>query len=320
MNRLFRVFILLPLACPGACGGDGISDVPDPIDPIKVPLPTKRIVIYGDSRPAIQGERFFMARNDPVMERPLVIQRLVAEKPDLIIHSGDLVARGSSIDHWNLWDESHKPILNAGIPFHAALGNHEYAGDFEKGLRLYFRRFPSHGNCRWYAVRAGPLVFLMLDSNYDCLTESFIRSQDEWFQKTMKQAAADSEVKAVIVVTHHPPYTNSMVHGPSEETRRRFADPAAAYPKFKLFVAGHVHNYERFQIVGIPFVVSGGGGAPLTGVRTSDFRTKPAYKGPEFRPHHYLLLVVAEDRAIVDTMMLQDDGTWKSGDRFEIPW
>ena len=294
--------------------------VPAQIDPIKRALPTSRIVIYGDSRPAVAGESLFMGRPDPVKERAQIIERIAAEKPDMIVHSGDLVARGSSEGHWKTWDETHKALLDAKIPFYPALGNHEYSGDTKEGLGYFYKRFPELGGCRWYAVRSGPLLFVMLDTNFDELPKEYVENQDAWFRKTMKDAESEAAVKGVIVVSHHPPYTNSTTHGPSEETRRRFSDFAVTCPKFRLYVAGHVHNYERFLINGVPHVVSGGGGAPSTGVMMSNFRTDPIFLGPEIRPFHYLLLAVAEDRATVDAMMLQSDGSWKSGDRFELKW
>jgi predicted phosphodiesterase len=296
------------------------SSVPPQIDPIQVALPTGRIVVYGDSRPAVTGESFFMGRSDPAAERALIIKRIAAEKPDLIIHSGDLVQRGSSDDHWEAFDETHRAIFDAKIPFHTALGNHEYEGDTKEALGYYHRRFPDKKRCRWYAVQAGPLLFAMLDSNFDALAPEFVPAQDEWYLKTLKEAEADPAVHAVIVVSHHPPYTNSAVHGPSEETRRRFVDPASKFRKFKMYVAGHVHNYERFQIGGVAFLVSGGGGAPSTPVSIRNVRTPPAYDGPEIRPFHYLLFTVAKDRAAGETWMLQDDGSWKVGDRFDITW
>ena len=311
--------LLAVLALVVGCG-KGSSGEPAPIHPIQVSLPTGRIVLYGDSRPANPGEEFFMGRPDPVQERALIIRQIASEKPDLIVHSGDLVGRGSSEGQWLRWDETHQPILGAKIPFHVSPGNHEYAGDSTEGLRYFHQRFPSRGGWKWIAVRAGPIQFVLVDTNFDSLSTAEVSSQDAWFQKTLKDAAADAGIKAVVVVSHHPPYTNSKVHGPSEETRRRFANTATTCPKFKLYVAGHVHNYERFLIGGVHYVVSGGGGAPATGVRTSDFRTTPEFHGPEYRPFHYLMMTVGTDRATVDTFMLQDDATWKSGDRFEIPW
>jgi len=302
----------------GACGGAG--NTPPQIGTIRQPLTTRRIVIYGDSRPAVTGESFFLGRTDPVKERRLVIEQIARERPDLVIHSGDLVTRGSSEGAWTLWDEAHRPILDAKIPFFPALGNHEYTGENKEALGYFNQRFPALGGCRWYSVQSGPLFFVILDSNFDDLGHRAVKRQDEWYRKTLRDAEGDREVRAVIVVCHHPPYSNSAIHGASEEVQRRFAEPAASCSKFRFFVAGHVHNYERFLIEGRPFVVSGGGGAPRTPVLTSKFRTDPIYQGPEFRPFHYLLVTVGEAKATVEVMMLQPNDSWRSGDRFEFTW
>jgi len=312
--RMAALFLALFAA---SCGGSGAPPAPQ-IATIHQAPATRRIVIYGDSRPAVTGESLFLGREDPVKERRLVIERIAKERPDLIIHSGDLVARGSSEGQWKAWDESHRAIFDAKIPFYPALGNHEYTGDNKEALGYFNQRFPALGGCKWYAIQSGPLYFVILDSNFDDLGNRAVKQQDAWFRKTLQEAEANREIRAVVVVCHHPPYTNSTIHGESEEVKRRFADPAASFSKFRLFVAGHVHNYERFLIEGRPFVVSGGGGAPRTPVLTSKFRTDPVYLGPEFRPFHYMLVTVGEGKATVEAMMLQPDESWRCGDRFEF--
>ena len=311
---------LLIIAILAASCGRSTPSAPTPVDSIRQSLTTRRIVIYGDSRPAVSGESLFMGRRDPVKERALIIEQIAREKPDLIIHSGDLVARGSSEGKWEEWEKTHRPILDARIPFYPALGNHEYVGDNEEALGYFHKRFPALGGCRWYTIKSGPMLFVMLDSNFDAFDGKEADREEAWYRKILKEADVDAEVRAVIVVCHHPPYTNSKTHGPSEEVRRRFAGPAKECAKFRFFVAGHVHNYERFLIDGVPFVVSGGGGAPQTAVRTQNYRTDPVYVGPSLRPFHYLVVAVGEKKATVDVMMLQSDESWKGGDRFEFDY
>lgn len=65
---------------------------------------------------------------NPKSERALknVIQMLDAEKPDLVIHTGDIVY-GNPAD--KAAREIFQPLVDRGIPFAVALGNHE--SDFE---------------------------------------------------------------------------------------------------------------------------------------------------------------------------------------------
>ncbi|HEY3226676.1 MAG TPA: metallophosphoesterase, partial [Planctomycetota bacterium] len=202
MNWRRAGFLLILLA--GACGGAG-ANTPPQIGTIRQPLATRRLIIYGDSRPAMTGESFFLGRTNPVKERRLVIEQIARERPDLIIHSGDLVPRGSSEGYWKEWDEAHRPLFDQKIPFFPALGNHEYKGTNTEALRHFNQRFPALGGCRWYSLRSGPLFFVILDSNFDDLGHRAVNRQDDWYRKTLQDAEADREVRAVIVVCHHPP-------------------------------------------------------------------------------------------------------------------
>ncbi|MBI4565144.1 MAG: metallophosphoesterase [Planctomycetes bacterium] len=277
-----------------------------------------RLIVYGDSRPAQTAETLILGRRDPVEERRLVIEQIAAEAPDLVIHSGDFVARGADAEDWSEWARNHR-LLAAERAFYPALGNHEYRGGHSLGRANFHRRFPRLDGRHWYSVRYGPLLFVILDSNFDEIGGLACDRQDRWLERTLQEAERESATRAVILVCHHPPYTNSTVHGPSEEVRRRFVDPARKCGKFRALFAGHVHNYERFHLDGIHYVVSGGGGAPQTSVFIGErVRTLPVYEGPELRPFHYLLLRLEGTRVEVDVMMLQADRSWSPGDRFHI--
>jgi len=58
-----------------------------------------------------------------------------------------------------------------------------------------------------------------------------------------------------IVVFHHPPYTSGESHTPSANMAWPFKDWGA-----DAVITGHVHNYERFSIDGLPYFVNGVGG------------------------------------------------------------
>ena len=193
--------------------------LPDPrlpvqIDTIQAPLPTGRIVIYGDSRPAITGEQFFMGRTDPAQERGQIIDE--DRRRETGPGRSQRRPRRTRFERWPMGgvgqDAQGDPRREN--PLYPALGNHEYAGDTRKALGYFRNRFPALGGCRWYSVKAGPLLFVMLDTNFDELAPAFVEAQDGWYRKTLDEAAKDTEVKAVIVVSHHPPYSNSNVHEP----------------------------------------------------------------------------------------------------------
>ena len=77
--------------------------------------------------------------------------------------------------------------------------------------------------------------------------------------KELKRFEADEGIDHVIVSCHEPPFTNSRVVGSNNKAKAYFADPFVQFQKTRFFFSGHSHTYERFQIDGKFFVVSGGG-------------------------------------------------------------
>jgi hypothetical protein len=82
-------------------------------------------------------------------------------------------------------------------------------------------------------------------------------------------------------------------------------------------IAGHIHNYERFQQDGVTYLVSGGGGAvPYPVERTP----ADAYQDPSFPNYHYLKFVLAGDILNGTMYRLADPRTtkWEIKDTFEV--
>jgi len=74
--------------------------------------------------------------------------------------------------------------------------------------------------------------------------------------------------KWLVLYTHYPPYSTN---GDATEVEADIIPLAEKYDVDAVFT-GHVHNYERFNVPNsetgnttIPYFVTGGGGAPLSG-------------------------------------------------------
>lgn len=316
-RRYFTTFALT-----AALAGGLASVIPLPAD--GGPLPSyeaeiapdapPRFVIYGDSRQTLRME-FWRPRYDA--ERLLLIQALAAESPAFIVNTGDLVSEGSHAGVWRQFYDESQPLFSRRIPYFPGLGNHEYWGDTDDGLRHYFSLFPQLKGRKWYEVRFRSALVVILDSNFDELTGAEVEAQNAWLGRTLAEAEKDPVVRHVIVCCHHAPYTNSTVHGDSRTVQRHFVGRRT--PKVKAFITGHVHSYERFVKEGVQFVVSGGGGAPTTAVETDEPRHPDEFKGPAYRRFHYLRFTIDGGRLACDVLMLQDDRSWKRVDGFECP-
>jgi hypothetical protein len=133
--------------------------------------------------------------------------------------------------------------------FFPALGNHDW---MTPGARPYLDYFELPGNERYYEVVRGPVHLFALDSDSnepDGITQG--SAQAAWLRQRLAASAAPWK----IVYMHHAPYSSGP-HGGTQAMRWPFKAWGA-----DLVLAGHDHDYERFDIDGLPYVVDGLGGA-----------------------------------------------------------
>ena len=239
---------------------------------IVLPAPTHpfTFVGYGDMRFTNPGN----TRDSNPRMRRAEVARIAQEKPAFVLISGDLVLRGENAQDWKVFDAETAPLRSERIELFPTLGNHDVLGE-RRALANYFRRFPRLGDRRWYSVRAGNTLVFVLDSTSDDGPGS---EQWRWLEQGLDTLPAD--VDFVLVTLHHPPVTRSTDHisGGGHSARPQEQQLALLLEKYQqrlrariIVLAGHVHNYERYERGGVTFIVSGGGGAtPYTVERASD--------------------------------------------------
>jgi hypothetical protein len=145
-------------------------------------------------------------------------------------------------DYRRKFEVPYKPLLDAGVRFHAALGNHDDPSQrFYKGFNMNGERYYSFKGPR------GGVRFFALDSNY------MPREQIDWLDKEL--AASGSDWK--IVFFHHPIYSSGERHG-SNETLREQVEPLFIRHGVDVVFTGHEHFYERIKPQhGITYFISG---------------------------------------------------------------
>jgi len=272
-------------------------------------------VVFGDLRTAPVSNT---KDTDPA-SRKAIIDAITKEKPAFVAVTGDLVLQGGNDDDWAEWDKETEEWTKAKIPVFPALGNHEIFGNTAKGLPNYFKRFPKLKENHYYAARAGNVQLLTLDSNQPELTGP----QSVWLKTMLDDVAPD--VDFVLIMLHHPPYTNSRPGTLGGHAARPGEIALASWLEEKqkslrarlLVVAGHVHNYERYEHNGVMYVVSGGGGAqPYSIPRTpSDFYREP---GPSY---HYCTVDVQGNKLALEMHKLElvgEKAIWRVADKFEL--
>lgn len=268
------------------------------------------IAVVGDVQRTGLIELTTLGRTQNDLERETVLEAIAREKPDMLLMLGDQVVLGDDDNSWVYFDNIMDPIHTAGIPVRAILGNHDYEGrDHHNCIEQFCRRFPHQRERRHGLIDLGGVALLTVDSNLDQLSRAEAEEQENDYRAMLEKLDADPSVRAVIVASHHPPYTNSDLFDKDDirAVERVFARPFLRASKTRLYLSGHVHSYERFVIGEKTFVVSGGGGGPRREVDISAGRpyTNDAYRGDDVRPFHYLLLKIHQDKITVETKMLR---------------
>jgi hypothetical protein len=134
--------------------------------------------------------------------------------------------------------------------FFPTLGNHDWETE---GAVPYLDYFKLPGPERYYDVVLGDIHFFAIDSDpREPDGNDASSAQAGW----LKSRLALSRSAFNVVAMHHPPYSSGP-HGNTPTMQWPYAAWGA-----DLVLAGHDHNYERIQLDGITYIVSGLGGAP----------------------------------------------------------
>lgn len=209
-----------------------------------------------------------------------------ARPVDLVVLGGDnIYPKGDISQVKDMFTIPYKALLDAGVPFHVVLGNHDIR-TANGNPQIAYRPFGMKG--RWYTLARGPVEFFMLDSNVNA----------DWGRQLpwLKGALAASKAHWKVVVAHHP-IQSSGHYGNNEAARARLA-PLFRQFGVQLYINGHEHNYERSKpINGTTYLVVGGGGAYLRPVTPgpNSARAISAHSFAELTASNNQLLIQAWD-------------------------
>jgi len=273
------------------------------------PAQTKSPVITfaSDTQEPMWVEKLMLKQDHNLKATKMIFQDLDTLRPAAFFILGDVVSLGKSNAAWSNIDKYVKQLRKDSIPVYATLGNHEVMFNAAKGTKNFSNRFPFY-KPEGYAEIIDSVAVILLNSNFGAMTTAEIRSQDEWYKQQLTLFDKDQAVKLVIVGCHHSPYTNSKIVKPSVAVQDHFVEPFLHAAKCALFISGHSHNYERFQVKGKYFLVIGGGGGlhqPLNANNDTMHDLSADYK-PAF---HYLKITRTDNRLQVTSRQLKADSS-----------
>jgi predicted phosphodiesterase len=163
---------------------------------------------------------------------------------EMVIMAGDNMNQSHlPRDFVDKFEKPFGPLLDAGVLFYAALGNHD-----DPSQRFY--KAWNMGGERYYTFARKNVRFFVLDSN------DLNPLQLAWIDGALKNSWEHWK----ICLFHHPPYSDGKTHG-SDMGIRALLEPIFVKYGVNIVFTGHDHIYERITPQkGISWFVTGGAG------------------------------------------------------------
>lgn len=178
-------------------------------------------------------------------------------KFDFVLTVGDNLYGGSSPSDYELrFSKPFKPLLDQGVKFYAALGNHDNTNE------ISYAPFHMNGS-RYYTFQEQDAQFFVLDSNY------LDSPQIEWLKNELQKSTAPWK----IAYFHHPLYSSGKRHG-SDMDLRTVLEPILQTYRVNVVLQGHDHIYERIRAQGgiVYFVIGNSGQLRTGGIATNGIK------------------------------------------------
>lgn len=244
--------------------------------------------VPGDDRPftfAVLGDNRgdSLGNQSPIFLR--ILRELSKESPALVFNTGDLINGFKEDEEAGLrqmWKGYKAATAKLGVPVFNVPGNHDVFN------QLSSRLWKEYMGASYYSFDRGPARFIALDTE----TEPS-RLSAEQFRWLEKQLAGAGE-RNVFVFFHQPLFPvdghigSSLDKYPQE--RDRLHELFVRHRKnIKGIFQGHEHLYSFEERDGVPYYITGGGGAEL-------------YVPPELGGFYHYLLVRVGSGKVLTTM------------------
>jgi 3',5'-cyclic AMP phosphodiesterase CpdA len=179
---------------------------------------------------------------------------------DLVLLAGDNIYNSGEMSRIKVaFEEPYAALLQRGVKFRAALGNHDIRTD-NGDRQVEYPPFNMGG--RYYTFSQAGCQFFVLETNVDVDW----KAQLAWLEAEL--GASQATVK--IVYGHHPIYASG--HYGTDPVMVSRLTPLFKKYGVQLYVNGHEHHYERTKSIdGTTYLITGHGGASLRPVGKSPF-------------------------------------------------
>lgn len=205
---------------------------------------------------------------------------------DFLLHVGD-VSQSNGQEYDDIFYKPYKNIV-AKKNVYLAVGNHDtYYDQAETYLREFILPSNNAQNSeRYYSFSWGNVFFICFDSNIDYLPGSA--------QYKFMEAELNSEKRKstdwTVIYFHHPPYCELWDTWDGEADVRNYLHPMFKKYNVDFVFNGHTHGYERGELDGVNYIITGGGGGGL-----DTYGRNWQHISKSIAAHHYTKVDITEN-------------------------
>jgi predicted phosphodiesterase len=192
---------------------------------------------------------------------------------DLVLMLGDNIYGNTELTHGGdpklfpkKFDTYYKRFQDAGVVFHAVVGNHDMQTDHAQGEIDDKARFGMLGPDGYYEIST-PDSFNVKGkhlADFFAINSELHGPKFDQQTKWLEQELAKSTAQWKIVYLHEPIYTVHGQHGPAVDLRKAIEKTLLDH-NVQFVLSGHNHFYSRMKPVkGTVQLISGGGGRHLS--------------------------------------------------------
>lgn len=202
-----------------------------------------------------------------------------------VLMAGDNIYEGpaKAEDYRLKFEDPYRALLDGGVTFFAALGNHDDVNE------MYYKPFNMDGRRYYTFVPPGdPLSRLSRRARFFAIDSTYVdRTQLAWLDKE----ATSSQAQWKIAFLHHPLYTSGR-YGLVARGMRLALESSLVNGGVDVVFSGHEHLYERIEMQkGILYFISGGAGS----LRQGDAAPAPFVSRAYDRDYHFMLAEITDD-------------------------
>jgi hypothetical protein len=251
----------------------------------------KRIAVVGDTGCRIRGQRAQACNNPNAWPLRKITDAIMAQNPDLVIHVGDYIYRGSPCpptadclgspfgDNMQTWAAdwlAPAQKLLSQVPFVFVRGNHEACGRNGEGWFRYLATGPVPDACLaasapWKAL-LGDLNLIVFDASDGRAPQSSETLKPVY--KRMAEFVFKDLEQETWFLTHRPLWAYMRAFGEivnGDDTQREVVGPAIP-EAVNLILSGHIHAFQALDIVHHPTQIITGNGGTLLDPMPTDMR------------------------------------------------